>query len=164
MRQRSVQGAQRRQRTAVQRQHRRDNGPRQQRRGVCDVAGLVDKPEYLNKVYGITNACAIYDDAGKLPPESQAFVDLVGKKLDQYSNAPLFAAMIGAGLAEHYADGVNRAQSFEPEKVKAALETMGPFTTAFGTFNYRAPTTPATRSNRWTSSPPGRTWATATRI
>ena len=101
-----------------------------------EVASLVDKPEYLNKVYGITYSSTIYDDAGKLPPVSQAFVDLVGTKLEQYTNAPLFASMIGASLVQIYEAGVKKANSFEADKVKTALETMGPFTTAFGTFDY----------------------------
>jgi branched-chain amino acid transport system substrate-binding protein len=101
-----------------------------------EVKGLVDKPEYLNDVYAITYSNSVYDDSGKLPPKSQEFVDLVGKRIETQSGAPLFAAMIGAGMVQIYAEGVKKANSFDPEKIKAALESMGPFTTAFGTFNY----------------------------
>lgn len=102
-----------------------------------EVAGLVDKPEYLKDVYAITYSNSVYDDTGKLPPKSQEFVDLVSKTIQKGAGgAPLFALMIGAGMVEIYAEGVKQANSFEPEKIKAALETMGPFDTAFGTFHY----------------------------
>jgi branched-chain amino acid transport system substrate-binding protein len=102
-----------------------------------EVAGLVDKPEYLKDVYAITYSNSVYDDTGKLPPKSQEFVDLVSKTIEKgAAGAPLFALMIGAGMVEIYAEGVKKANSFEPEKIKAALETMGPFDTAFGTFHY----------------------------
>ena len=102
-----------------------------------DIAGLVEKPEYFNDVYAITYSNSVYDDAGKLPPKSQEFVDLTAKELGKgAAAAPLFTLMMGAGLVETYAEGVKRANSFDPEKIKAALESGGPFDTAFGTFNY----------------------------
>ena len=102
-----------------------------------EVKGLVDKPEYLNDVYAITYSNSVYDENGKLPPKSQEFVDLTAKTIEKGAGgAPLFALMIGAGMVETYAEGVKRANSFDPEKIKAAFEAGGPFDTAFGTFNY----------------------------
>ena len=102
-----------------------------------DIAALVEKPEYLDDLYAITYSNSVYDDAGKLPLKSQEFVDLTSKDLGKgAAAAPLFTLMMGAGLVETYAEGVKRANSFDPEKIKIALEAAGPFDTAFGTFNY----------------------------
>jgi len=101
-----------------------------------EVRGLVDKPDYLKNVYGITYASTIYDDAGKLPPLAAQFVTLAGPRLEQYANAPLFIPLTGAAMVQIYAAGVEKANSFDPAKVAEALNTMGPIKTAFGTFTY----------------------------
>lgn len=101
-----------------------------------EVRGLVDKPDYLKNVYGITYASTIYDDAGKLPPLADQFVTIAGPHLQQYSNAPLFIPLTGAAMVQIYAAGVKQANSFDAAKVTQALNTMGPIKTAFGTFTY----------------------------
>jgi branched-chain amino acid transport system substrate-binding protein len=101
-----------------------------------EVRNLVDNPGYLKDVYGITYSATIYDDAGKLPPLAQQFVDLAGPRLEQYSNAPLFVPLTGAAIVQIYAAGVTKANSFDADKVAAALNTMGPIPTSFGTFTY----------------------------
>jgi branched-chain amino acid transport system substrate-binding protein len=101
-----------------------------------EVEGLVDSPEYLKQVYGITYASIVYDDAGKLPPLSQALIDGLGTQLDKYTNSPLFHAEVGAGLVQIFEAGVKKANSFEADKVAAALVSMGPIDTCFGTFTY----------------------------
>jgi branched-chain amino acid transport system substrate-binding protein len=103
-----------------------------------EVRSLVDKPEYLKDIYAISYSNTIYDEAGRLPPESQAFVDQFGKGLGKYSNSPFFNPLVGASLVQIYAAGVKKAVSFESAKVAAALNTMGPIKTAFGTFTYSA--------------------------
>ena len=101
-----------------------------------EVRGLVDNKDYLKEVYGITYANTIYDDSGKLPPKAQEFVDRVGKTIEPNLGASLYVPLLGSGIVQIYEAGVKKANSFDPEKVTAALETLGPIPTSFGTFTY----------------------------
>ena len=51
-----------------------------------DVANLIDKREYWNKVYVIGYRSCSFDAAGKLPPRSQQFVDSIKGKVTLSDN------------------------------------------------------------------------------
>jgi branched-chain amino acid transport system substrate-binding protein len=104
----------------------------------AEVRGLVDKPEYLKAIYGITYSNTVYDDTGKLAPRAQEFIDRTGKSIEPFMGAGLYVPLLGSATVQIYELGVKKANSFDAAKVAAALETMGTIVTSFGNFTYSA--------------------------
>lgn len=98
---------------------------------------LLNKPAYWDGVYGVGYKAASYDESGKLPPRTQAFIDKIRPALGGKDIDILFW-WIGLGydavkVAEH---ALRQAKSTDPAALQKALENTRNFPALLATLSY----------------------------
>ena len=84
--------------------------------GSGDVAHLLEKPAYWDKVYMTGFRSCSFDASGKLPPRSQAFVDEVKGKV-QLSDTVLYWVLAANDAVQLVAETVARTGSSDSEAI-----------------------------------------------
>jgi branched-chain amino acid transport system substrate-binding protein len=84
--------------------------------GSGDVARLLEKPEYWNKVYVVGHKCCAFDANGRLPPRTQAFLDEVKGKV-QLSDLTLYWVLMAYDAVYLVADAVAKTGSSDADAI-----------------------------------------------
>jgi branched-chain amino acid transport system substrate-binding protein len=100
------------------------------------VADLLTKRSYWDKVYGIGYAHQTVDAQGRLSADVQAFLDKHKDAIGPHLAAGLHAPLRGNAAVTIYAAGVTKAGDTDPFKVKAALESIPIINAPYGPFSY----------------------------
>lgn len=84
--------------------------------GSGDVARLLEKPAYWEKVYIVGYKSCSYDASGNLPPRTQAFIDEVKGKI-QLSDTTLYWIVSAVDAVHLVADAVAKTGSSDAEAI-----------------------------------------------
>jgi branched-chain amino acid transport system substrate-binding protein len=100
------------------------------------VANLLTKRAYWDNVFSPGYRNSIVDDAGHLPPATEAFLTRYKDKVGPFMAAGLYAMLQGYNIPMLYAAGVKKAGSIEAAKVTDGLETCGQIDLPYGPFQF----------------------------
>jgi branched-chain amino acid transport system substrate-binding protein len=100
------------------------------------VADLLTKPAYWDKVYAPYFYNSILDSGGNFSPAVQAFIAKHKDGIGPYVGAGIAYILQGNASISIYAAGVRKAGDTDSLKVAAALESIPVIDTAYGRFSY----------------------------
>lgn len=103
--------------------------------GSGDVAHLLEKPEYWEKVYIVGYKNCSYDANGKLPAKTQAFVDEVKGKIE-LSDTSLWWVAEAVDAVNLVAEAVAKTGSSSSEAITGYWNTLKGWPGLFGTYTY----------------------------
>ena len=103
--------------------------------GSGDVARLLDKPSYWDKVYVVGFRNASYDANGKLPPRTQAFVEEIKGKV-KLSDTLLWWVLVGHDAVHIVAEAVQNTGSTDASAIIGYWNHLTKWPGLFGTFSY----------------------------
>ncbi len=103
--------------------------------GSGDVAHLLEKPDYWNKVYTIGFRSCSYDASGKLPPRMAAFVEEVKGKV-ALQDTLLWWVTAAVDAVTLVAEAVTKTGSSDSEKMIAYWNTLSKWSGLYGTYHF----------------------------
>ena len=103
--------------------------------GSGDIAKLVTKPENWDKVYIIGYKSCSFDDKGKLPPRTQAFVDAVQGKFP-LNDTSLWWVVSGVDSIRLIAEAVEKTGSSDADKIIGYWNTLKSWPGLYGTYSF----------------------------
>jgi branched-chain amino acid transport system substrate-binding protein len=101
--------------------------------GSGDVAHLLEKPAYWEKVYIVGCKNCSYGPDGKLPPRTQAFVDEVKGKVE-LADTSLWWVAEAVDAVNLVADAVEKTGSSSPEAIIGCWNTLKSWPGLFGDY------------------------------
>jgi branched-chain amino acid transport system substrate-binding protein len=101
------------------------------------IRALLNKPEYWRNTFAAGYASTTYVD-GKLPPRTQALVDAVKPGLGGEIGFTFWWVSLGYDSMKLIAEAAKRADSLDPERIKAAIEGMTGYEGVYGTYAWSA--------------------------
>jgi branched-chain amino acid transport system substrate-binding protein len=102
------------------------------------VANLLTKRAYWDNVFSPGYRNSVLDDAGHLPPATQAFLTRYKDKVAPFMAAGIYAMLQGYNLPMLYAAGVKKAGTIDAADVTKGLETCGVIDLPYGPFHFSA--------------------------
>ena len=103
--------------------------------GSGDVGKLVTKPENWDKVYIIGYKSCSFDDKGKLPPRTQAFVEAVQGKF-ALNDTSLWWVVSGVDSIRLIAEAVEKTGSSDSDKIIGYWNTLTNWPGLYGTYSF----------------------------
>jgi branched-chain amino acid transport system substrate-binding protein len=103
--------------------------------GSGDVAHLLEKPAYWDKVYMTGFRSCSFDASGKLPPRSQAFVDEVKGKV-QLSDTVLYWVLAANDAVQLVAETVARTGSSDSEAIIGYWNKLTKWPGVYGDYTF----------------------------
>ena len=103
--------------------------------GSGDVGKLVTKPENWDKVYIVGYKSCSFDDEGKLPPRTQAFVDAVQGKI-ALNDTSLWWVVSGVDSIRLIAEAVEKTGSSDSDKIIGYWNTLKAWPGLYGTYSF----------------------------
>jgi branched-chain amino acid transport system substrate-binding protein len=103
--------------------------------GSGDVAHLLEKPEYWNKVYTVGYHSCSYDATGKLPPAMAAFVDEVKGKVE-LQDTLLWWVTAAVDAVTLVAEAVSKTGSSDSDKIIAYWNGLSKWPGLYGTYHF----------------------------
>jgi branched-chain amino acid transport system substrate-binding protein len=101
-----------------------------------ELAGLVEKPAYWEKVYAVGYKSCSYDSAGKLPAKSQDLVDRLTNAKVQLDDTLLWWVAAGIDAVELIAKGVEASGSTDSAGIVAHWNTLTKYPGYFGNYTF----------------------------
>jgi branched-chain amino acid transport system substrate-binding protein len=103
--------------------------------GVGDVARLLEKPAYWEKVYIIGYRSCTFDANGKLPARTQAFIDEVRGKV-QLNDTTLWWPMAAADAVHLITEAVAKSGSSDPDSIIGYWNKLAKWPGLFGDITF----------------------------
>jgi branched-chain amino acid transport system substrate-binding protein len=103
--------------------------------GSGDVARLLEKPAYWEKVYIVGYKNCSYDASGRLPARTQAFVDEVKGKIE-LADTSLWWVAEAVDAVNLVADAVEKTGSSSPEAIIGYWNTLKNWPGLFGDYTF----------------------------
>lgn len=105
--------------------------------GSGQIAALLKKPEYWEKVYQVSFKNACYDASGKLPARSQAFFDRINGKI-KLEDTNFWWVAAGYDAVHLIADAVRSTGSTDSDKIIGYLNSVEHYPGMYGTYHFSA--------------------------
>ncbi len=105
--------------------------------GSGDVGKLVTRPENWDKVYIIGYKSCSFDDKGKLPPRTQAFVEAVKGKF-ALDDTSLWWVVSGVDSIRLIAEAVDKTGSSDSDKIIGYWNSLKNWPGLYGTYSFTA--------------------------
>jgi branched-chain amino acid transport system substrate-binding protein len=102
-----------------------------------EIGGLIQKPEYWDKVYAVGYKSSSYDAAGSLPARSQEFVDKVKGKVN-LDDTLFWWVTAGYDAVSMVARAVQETGSSESKDIIAYWNSLNPYPGYFGDYRFSA--------------------------
>lgn len=103
--------------------------------GTGEIGKLVAKPENWEKVYIVGYKSCSFDDAGKLPAQTQAFVDAVKGKI-KLDDTSLWWVVSGVDSIRLVAEAVGKTGSSDAEKIIGYWNTLKNWNGLYGHYTF----------------------------
>jgi branched-chain amino acid transport system substrate-binding protein len=103
--------------------------------GTGEIGKLVTKPENWEKVYIIGYKSCSFDDKGKLPPRTQAFVEAVKGKFT-LNDTSLWWVVSGVDSIRLIAEAVEKTGSSDSDKIIGYWNTLKAWPGLYGTYTF----------------------------
>jgi branched-chain amino acid transport system substrate-binding protein len=103
--------------------------------GSGDVARLLEKPEYWQKVYVVGYRSCTYDAGGKLPARTQAFLDEVKGKIE-LSDTLLYWIVAGVDAVSLVAEAVGKTGSSDADAIIGTWNHLTKWPGLFGDITF----------------------------
>ncbi len=104
---------------------------------AAQIKALLNKPEYWENAYAAGYASTTYDDAGKLPPRTQALLDKVRKSTGSDEvNVLFWWIAMGYDTVKIIEHAVTKAGSTDPAAIQKALENTTRFEGVYAVYGW----------------------------
>jgi branched-chain amino acid transport system substrate-binding protein len=103
--------------------------------GSGDVARLLDKPANWDKVYIVGFKDCTFDEGGKLPPRTQAFVDGVKGKI-QLADTSLWWVVSSVDAINLIAEAIRKTGSTDSDAIVGWLNTVKSYPGLYATYTF----------------------------
>ena len=104
--------------------------------GAGEIRGLLEKPEYWDKVYMVGYKSCSFDASGKLPPRSQDFVGRVAAAKVNLSDTLLWWVAAGNDAVNLIADAVKETGASTPDAITAFWNKTRGYPGVFGEYAF----------------------------